>query len=193
MASRPRARNLELSLTLLVLGGGAPAVVVSLLLLWWRHDVASDLWWLQPELRWTLTVVVLLTWIVSASVARQLTTRSLQLLANLLGALREGDYSIRGLSAKTGSAMAGVMREVNDLGSTLQRQRTEAVESTALLTHVMEEIAVAVFAFDPGERVLLVNKAGERLLGKREADMIGQPASALAFDEYLTGESRRLV
>jgi hypothetical protein len=34
------------------------------------------------------------------------------------------------------------MREVNDLGFTLQRQRTEAVESTALLTHVMEEIAL---------------------------------------------------
>ena len=48
--------------------------------------------------------------------------------------------------------MAMVMREVNDLGSTLQRQRTEAVESSALLTHVMEEIGVAVFAFDPDEQ-----------------------------------------
>ena len=57
--------------------------------------------------------------------------------------------------------MAMVMREVNDLGSTLQRQRTEAVESTALLTHVMEEIGVAVFAFDPANQLLLVNKAGE--------------------------------
>ena len=62
--------------------------------------------------------------------------------------------------------MSMVMREVNDLGSTLQRQRTEAVESTALLTHVMEEIDVAVFAFDPDEQLLLVNKAAERLLGK---------------------------
>ena len=57
--------------------------------------------------------------------------------------------------------MAMVMREVNDLGFTLQRQRTEAVESTALLTHVMEEIGVAVFAFDPTNQLLLVNKAGE--------------------------------
>ena len=185
MTHRPRARNLELALTLLVLGGGAPAVGVALVLLWRTA--------MPGELRWTLTAAVLLTWMISASVARQLAVRSLQLVANLLGALREGDYSIRGLSAKSGSAMAGVMREVNDLGSTLQRQRTEAVESTALLTHVMEEIGVAVFAFDPSERVLLVNKAGERLLGKREEEMIGQPASALAFDEYLTGDPRRLV
>ncbi|MBP6715560.1 MAG: PAS domain-containing protein, partial [Acidobacteria bacterium] len=185
MPNRPRARNLELSITLLVLAGGAPAVVVALWLLW-RTD-------LPIEVRWTITAAVALTWIISASVARQMAVRSLQLVANLLGALREGDYSIRGLSARSGSAMAGVMREVNDLGSTLQRQRTEAVESTALLTHVMEEIAVAVFAFDPSEHVLLVNKAGEKLLGQSEAAMIGQPASAFEFGEYLTGEPRRLV
>jgi two-component system, NtrC family, nitrogen regulation sensor histidine kinase NtrY len=199
MPHRPRARNLELSLTLLVLIGGAPAVVTALVLIWGAALAADPKWsflavsnW-PPELRWTVVATLLLTWIISASVARQLTTRSLQLVANLLGALREGDYSIRGLSAKSGSAMAGVMREVNDLGTTLQRQRTEAVESTALLTHVMEEIAVAVFAFDPSEHVLLVNKAGEHLLGRTEEEMIGQPASAFAFDEYLTGDSRRLV
>ncbi len=185
MSSRPHARNLELSLTLLVLAGGAPAVLIALAMLWRTA--------MPPEIRWTLTAAALLTWSIAASVARQLVVRSLQLVANLLGALREGDYSIRGLSARSGSAMAGVMREVNDLGSTLQRQRTEAVESTALLTHVMEEIAVAVFAFDPSEHVLLVNKAGEQLLGRSEADMIGQPASAFAFDEYLSGEPRRLV
>lgn len=189
MPNRPRARNLERSLTLLVLIGGAPALVVGWYVVWFAQLTTP----MVPEVRWTLTAAMLLTWIISASVARQMVVRSLQLVANLLGALREGDYSIRGLSAKSGSAMAGVMREVNDLGTTLQRQRTEAVESTALLTHVMEEIGVAVFAFDPSEHVLLVNKAGERLLGRREADMIGQPASAFEFDEYLTGESRRLV
>ena len=185
MPNRPRARNLERSVTWLVLAGGAPAVAVALVLVW-RADFA-------PEVRWTIAAAVASAWLIATSVARQLVTRSLQLVANLLGALREGDYSIRGLSASEGSAMAGVMREVNDLGSTLQRQRTEAVESTALLTHVMEEIAVAVIAFDPGERVLLVNRAGERLLGVSEAALIGQPASAFAFEEFLSGEPRRLV
>lgn len=185
MASRPRARNLELSLTWLVLLGGAPGVIVSLILTW--KFIA------QSELQWTLAVIVILAWLIAASVARQIVTRALQLVTNLLGALREGDYSIRGLSAKSGTSMAGVMREVNDLGTTLQRQRTEAVESTALLTHVMEEIAVAVFAFDPAEKVLLVNKAGEDLLGKTEEEMIGSSAEDFGFGEYLTGEPRRLV
>jgi PAS domain S-box-containing protein len=181
----PRARNLELALTLLVLGGGLPAVVLALIYLWSQPH--------PPEVRWTLVVIVIGVWLVAASAARQLAVRSLNLVANLLGALREGDYSIRGLSARSGSSMAMVMREVNDLGSTLQRQRTEAVESTALLTHVMEEIAVAVFAFDPNRELLLVNKAAEQLIGKSGEDLIGQPASALGFDEYLSGEPRRLI
>jgi two-component system nitrogen regulation sensor histidine kinase NtrY len=181
----PRARNLERALTLLVLGGALPAVVIALVFLWTKP--------LTPEVRATLAAVVVGIWLLAASAARQMAVRSLHLVANLLGALREGDYSIRGLSAPSGSSMAMVMREVNDLGSTLQRQRTEAVESTALLTHVMEEIAVAVFAFDPTHQLLLVNKAGERLLGKSSEELVGSPASALGFDEYLEGESRRLV
>jgi nitrogen fixation/metabolism regulation signal transduction histidine kinase len=181
----PRARNLELALVLLVLGGGLPAVIVSFVFLW-MFD-------LTPEVRWTLALVVTVVWILAAASARQLVVRSLNLIANLLGALREGDYSIRGLSAKSGSSMAMVMREVNDLGHTLQRQRSEAVESTQLLTHVMEEISIAVFAFDPTNQLLLVNKAGEALLGKPGEALLGSPASALGFDEYLTGEPRRLV
>jgi two-component system nitrogen regulation sensor histidine kinase NtrY len=181
----PRARNLERAVTFLVLGGGAPAVAVAMYSIF-RGDLA-------PEVRWTLAVVIIGVWWAAAASAQQLAVRALTLIANLLGALREGDYSIRGPSAHGGSSVALVMREVNDLGSTLQRQRTEAVESTALLTHVMEEIGVAVFAFDPANQLLLVNKAAEELVGQEAADLVGQPATALGFDEYLVGEPHRLV
>jgi PAS domain S-box-containing protein len=181
----PRARNFERSLAWLVGVGGAPAVAVALVYAW--QDAPA------PEVRWTLVLLVVGAWVAAMAAAHQVTTRSLQVVANLLGALREGDYTIRGLRARGDSAMAMVMREVNDLGDVLQRQRTEAVESTALLTHVMEEIAVAVFAFDPAGQLLLVNKAGESLLGKSHEELIGLPASTLGFDEYLNGETRRLV
>jgi nitrogen fixation/metabolism regulation signal transduction histidine kinase len=55
-------------------------------------------------------------------------------------------------------------REVNTLAETLQVQRLRAVEATALLQKVMEEIGVAVFAFDSERRVKLVNRAAEALL-----------------------------
>ncbi len=54
------------------------------------------------------------------------------------------------------------MTEVNALAGTLREQRLGALEATALLRKVMEEIDVAVFTFDEQERLRLVNRAGER-------------------------------
>jgi two-component system, NtrC family, nitrogen regulation sensor histidine kinase NtrY len=120
-------------------------------------------------------------------------TRALYLQSNLLGALREGDYSIRGAGGRPGSAVDLVMHEINALGDTLQRQRTEAVESTALLTSVMGAIDVAVFAFDMDEKLVLANPAAERLIGKPAATLLGKPARELRLDKCLEGETPRLL
>jgi PAS domain S-box-containing protein len=58
-----------------------------------------------------------------------------------------------------------------------------ALEATALLRRIMEEIDVAVFAFDAEERLQLVNRAGERLLGQPEERMIGHTAQTLGLAE----------
>jgi nitrogen fixation/metabolism regulation signal transduction histidine kinase len=145
------------------------------------------------EVRWTIVAVVLVTWIAAAASARQLVSRTLLLAASLLGALREGDYSIRGAAGRPKSAVDLVMVEINALGDTLQRQRGEAVESTALLNGVMAAIDVAVFAFDMDERLVLVNAAGERLIGAPAARLIGASASQLRLSAYLAGEPRRLI
>ena len=50
----------------------------------------------------------------------------LQTLSNLLAALREGDYSVRGRGAAPDDALGEVMREVNALGETLREQRLGA-------------------------------------------------------------------
>jgi len=43
------------------------------------------------------------------------------------------------------------------------------------------------------ERLVLVNSAGERLLGHVSAELIGRQASELRLAPYLTGEPRRLI
>ena len=87
------------------------------------------------------------------------------------------------------------MKEINSLGDTLQRQRSEAVESTALLTSVMGAIDVAVFAFDMDERLVLANPAGERLLGQAGARTLVGPRRArrCGSSAYLTGDTPRLI
>ena len=170
---------------LLAIIAGLPAGLAVLYLTWGQAYTF--------EVRWTLTTVVLVVWIGSAAVAYQMVQRILYLQANLLGALREGDYSIRGTGAKAGSAVDLVMTEINALGDTLQRQRTEAVESTALLQSVMAAIDVAVFAFDMDERLVLVNTAAERLLGQPASRLLGRQAGDLRLHDCLEGDTPRLL
>ena len=172
---------------------GLPAGLLLVLLTW--NQAYSF------EVRWTIVALVVSVWIGSATLARQMVARTMLLAANLLGALREGDYSIRGTahtdrggrSAATASTTELVMIEINALGDTLQRQRSEAIESTALMQSVMATIDVAVFAFDTAEHLILVNSAGERLLGRKSDEIVGRQASELRLAPYLTGEPRRLL
>jgi two-component system, NtrC family, nitrogen regulation sensor histidine kinase NtrY len=178
-------RSLERTVLLLVLLAGVPAAGALLL-------VTSRLTY-SFEVRWTVAALVVTVWIGSAAAAYQAVTRALYLQANLLGALREGDYSIRGTGAQPGSAVDLVMQEINALGDTLQRQRTEAVESTRLLQSVMGAIDVAVFAFDMDGLLVLANPAAERLLGQPSAQLLGREAHDLGLAGYLSGDSPRLV
>src|SRR5262249_32563878 len=178
-------RNVEAAVLVLAVAAGLPSTIALFYLL------AT-----QPftfEVRWTLVAVVLVTWIASAAAARQMVSRTLLLAASLLGALREGDYSIRGAPGRPKSAVDLVMAEINALGGTLQRPGGEAVESTALLNGVMAAIDVAVFAFDMDERLVLVNAAGERLVGASATRLIGCSASELRLSSYLTGDPRQLI
>jgi nitrogen fixation/metabolism regulation signal transduction histidine kinase len=195
---RPRAPkkvywSLEQAVVGLSLLGGLPAAAALVWIVWGQNY--------SFEVRWTLAAVILVVWVGCAMAAYQMVTRVLFLAANLLGALHEGDYSIRGTGAKPGSAADLVMKEINSLGNTLQRQRSEAVESTALLTSVMGAIDVAVFAFDMDEKLVLANPAAARLMNKPSAlskvegpaDLVGREATALRLDTYLTGDTPRLV
>src|SRR5215831_6499968 len=168
--------SLEQAVMGLALLGGLPAALALAWIMWGENYTF--------EVRWTLAAVVLAVWIGCAAAAHQMVTRLLYLAANLLGALHEGDYSIRGTGAKPGSAADLVMKEINSLGDTLQRQRSEAVESTALLTSVMGAIDVAVFAFDMNEHLVLANPA---------AELVGREAAALRLEKYLAGETPRLI
>jgi nitrogen fixation/metabolism regulation signal transduction histidine kinase len=57
----------------------------------------------------------------------------------------------------------------------------------------MEEIDVAVFAFDGDRRLRLVNRGGERLLAQPAERLLGRPADALGLVHCLNGDSPRSV
>jgi len=169
---------------LLALAAGLGSTVVALALLW-TGDHSSNL-------RWTLTVVLVVAWLSFGFSAQNRIVFSLRTLSNLLAALREGDYSIRARGSNQDDVLGEVLREVNSLGETLRLQRLGAVEATALLRKVMEEIDVAVFAFDGPGHLRLVNRAGERILNSVAKNLLGRSAGELGLAECLRGETPRI-
>ena len=119
--------------------------------------------------------------------------RPLQTLANVVGALREGDYSFRARLAVPNDALGELSLEVNALADLLARHRIGAIEATALLQRVVEEVDIPIFAFDPADKLRLVNPAGERLLQQPSLQLLGRRASELGLQSSLSCENETLV
>ena len=125
-------------------------------------------------MQWTFSVLVVGVWLGCIVAVRERVVYPMQTLTNLLGALREGDYSLRSRRARRDDALGEVMREINALGETLVGRRREATEAMALLRAVMSTIDVAVFTFDETGRLRLINRAGSDLLARPEPLLVGR-------------------
>jgi len=105
----------EKRVTVLALAAGFPAVVLCALLLWLDNY--------SGRLQWTIDLFLVLGWLSIPSTSKPPHCAAAATLSNILAAIREGDYSIRGRRAEVGDALGGeVMLEVNDLGQTLREQ-----------------------------------------------------------------------
>jgi nitrogen fixation/metabolism regulation signal transduction histidine kinase len=147
----------------------------------------------STKLQWTLAVLIGGAWLGFAAAVRERAASPLRTLANLLEAMREGDYSIRARGARGDEALGEVMQQVNAMGATLRAQRLGALEATALLRKVMEEINVGVFAFDAGHILRLVNRAGEKILAQPQERLLNRTAEELGLSEFLDGEPMRTL
>jgi PAS domain S-box-containing protein len=186
MQKRRKKRRLRFDqrILLLTLFSGLPGTAVALLILWFGNY--------SPKVQWTLTSFIVCLWLGYAFAVRERVIRPLQTISNLLAALRERDYSIRATRSGPNDPLGEVMLEVNALGETLREQRLGALEATALLRTIMEEIEVVILAFDQ-DRLRLVNRAGERLLGRPAEQLLGRSAEQLKLAQVLQGEVPRVM
>jgi two-component system, NtrC family, nitrogen regulation sensor histidine kinase NtrY len=175
----------ERRILLLALAAGLGSMIVAMVLLWVGNY--------SSKTQWTLTVLMALAWLSFAFSAQNRVIFPMRTLSNLLAALREGDFSIRARGANRDDVLGEVLREVNALGETLRQQRLGALEATALLRKVMEEIDVAVFAFDGTSTLRLVNRAGERILNQPVERLLGHTSHDLGLSDCLRGETPRIA
>jgi nitrogen fixation/metabolism regulation signal transduction histidine kinase len=114
-------------------------------------------------------------------------------MANLLEALRESDFSFRARGAARNDPLGETLFEINALADTLRDERLGSLEATALLRTVMSEIDVAVFAFDDQRKLRLVNRAGERLLGRPVEQLLWRTADDISLAPCLDGGAPRVL
>jgi len=154
-----------------------PAVALFAIVLIWR-DLAWDV----------IAALAALAAPVTLGLAMRLRNRviyPLYTLSNLLEALREGDFSLRGSRARRGDPFGEVVWEVNTLSQTLRDQRHRVEETSALLGKVIGATDIAIFTFDDALRLRLVNPAGERLLARPAAQLIGCDVDELGVADLL--------
>jgi nitrogen fixation/metabolism regulation signal transduction histidine kinase len=173
------------SIPFLALLSGIPAVLVALALVWTGDHAGRT--------QWTVSVFVLGSWVAILVAMRDRLVRPLHAVSNMLEALREGDYSLRTRAPAKDDALGLILHEVNQLAQGFHDQRLDALEASNLLTRVMTVIDVALFAFDDNDQLRLINRSGEDLLGRSEAQVLSQTAKSLGLGECLIGQTPRVM
>src|ERR1700674_2225347 len=184
----PRKRrrlNYDKQILLLTLLISVPPALVAELLLWLSSY--------SSEIKWTVTLFVVLAWGIGSSILHGVVIRPLQTLSNMVAAIREEDFSFRVRGGSREDSLADLILEINSLASRLQIQKVSALEATALLKKVLMEIDVAVFTFDQQQRLRIVNRAGEQLLGRVAPRMLGLTADEIGLQEFFQGPGPQTV
>lgn len=182
----------QTALLLLTLAAGVPALVVALILIWLPRDQSLFSASGSHQLQWLLSIILAGCWLGFTIAARDRTLFALGTFANMLAAVREGDYSVRARGGQYNDAFGALAAEINDLSESLRTDRVTGLEAGALLDKVVEAIDIAVFAFDDEQHLRLVNPAGAQLLASSSERLIGQSAEELALAGMITGETHRL-
>jgi len=180
----------------LVLLAALPSFLVAIVALWFVGFSAAAI---------ALVSILLLAKIFFiAHFLRQRLSFQLRTLSNLLEAVINGDYSIRGRhdhshqsnvqrSQLDTDAYTELVVQINRLADSFVEQRLEVKESQLLLAKVINNIDIAIFTCDDRLRVSLANPAFCQLLGKSSDSIVGATISDLGINGLIHSEPNQPV
>jgi two-component system nitrogen regulation sensor histidine kinase NtrY len=184
VSNNPPRWNYETRILAGALLATAPALIALAVALWLT---------MSPLGAFSLWSVIAIVTLALVFALRRNAVFPLYTLSNLLEALREGDYSLRGSRAYRGDAVGDVVLEINALSQTLREQRLSVEEKNALLAKVIAALDIAVLAFDADGRLQLANPAAGHLLAAPSSELIGRTAQALDLGDCLAISDVRMV
>jgi nitrogen fixation/metabolism regulation signal transduction histidine kinase len=168
-----------------VLLAGLPGSLLSLCLLWTNH------YSLDHKLE--ATVLLLILWFGISIATRNAVVRTLQVLSNVVAALKDDDFSLRASNETPGDAFGDLAIEINDLSRALEQERFRSMDSQNLLHQVMSEVGSVILAFSPDGRVHLLNQAAATLFNIPETEILGRTAQELGITNLFLGPANETI
>lgn len=109
--------------------------------------------------------------------------RGFERIAGLIHGVRDGEYGLR--SRPERGSFGRTLAAVNTLAADLAGMQRAGIESDALLGKLLSGLDLALFVFDPGDRVIGANPAAGRLLGYPAEALSGRHADELGLAGWL--------
>jgi nitrogen fixation/metabolism regulation signal transduction histidine kinase len=103
----------------------------------------------------------------------------------MIEAIRQGDYTMRGRRGQQHDTLGDLAREINLISATLEEERLASLAASALMQAVLEELDVAVFAFDEKLLLKFANRAAAELMGRATESLLGRSAGELGLSDLL--------
>lgn len=110
-------------------------------------------------------------------------------LANLVRAIRNGDYSQRASSIARDDPFGSLKYEINELADELQRNRLSSTENDFLIQNLIDKLEMAVLILDEGRRLAMANPSFGRLYERPIAELHGLSLDELGLKGLLSPES----
>ncbi len=155
----------------------APALAVTVVLLLTR-DANWEVWL-------TAITVIFLPFPFLAWGLQHWITHPLRVAANVLGAIREGDYTLRSRrESESSGIITELYQEINAIATVMERARFGGMETRAVIDKITENIDIATLIVDANRRVAQANDAARRLIAsinQWDADPIGQTVDQLSI------------
>jgi nitrogen fixation/metabolism regulation signal transduction histidine kinase len=123
-----------------------------------------------------LALTLLIGWIGG----KRLTT-TLGTVLDLLFAIREGDYTMRGRVRPGLDPLQGLIADLNLLTDDLRSGRRKRTETSRFLGKTLVALHSAVFVIDDKGSLTFINPAARRLIGAERAAVVGRDVTSLGL------------
>lgn len=127
--------------------------------------------------------------------SKQRSDQQIRTLTNILEAMIDGDYSLRG-RLQHNQAFQELLGSVNNLAETLSQHKIEAKESKLLLEKIMQQMDAMVLAVDDNGYIVMANDSAKKLLiGKQHfsTNQQGILLVKLELGEFISQASTGIV